>query len=151
MGGLAEKLGEDLELWSRTGLLHDLDYAQTVDDPARHALLSVEMLKDDLPSEGLHAILAHCGHVPALSTIDKAIRCADLVTGLITAAALMHPSKKLAFLDGTFLLKRFKEKRFAAGANREQIAECEIIGISLEDFLGLSLTAMQGASEELGL
>jgi len=151
MRGLATRLGEDEELWGITGLMHDLDYTRTADDPERHARMSVEMLEGDLPDASLQAILAHCGHVPAVSQMDKAIRCADPVTGLITAAAMMHPAKKLAAVDVPFLIKRFKEKRFAAGANREQIAECKLLDIELEEFLKLALTSMQGAAEELGL
>jgi len=151
MRGLAERFGEDADLWAITGLMHDLDYSRTADDPERHARLSVEMLADDLPQSSLRAILAHCGHVPAESLMEKAIRCADPVTGLITAATMMHPSKKIAAVDLPFLLKRFKEKRFAAGASREQIAECALIGLELDDFLTIALTLMQGASEELGL
>lgn len=151
MRGLAARLGEDEELWGITGLMHDLDYARTANDPERHARMSVEMLKGDLPDASLQAILAHCGHVPAVSRMDKAIRCADPVTGLITAAAMMHPTKKLAVVDVPFLMKRYKEKRFAAGANREQIAECTQLGIELEEFLEIALRSMQGAAEELGL
>jgi putative nucleotidyltransferase with HDIG domain len=151
MKGLAEEFGEDVELWGRTGLLHDLDYARTMDDPARHARLSVEMLGSEMPDTSLHAILAHCGHIPAESRLDKALRCADPVTGLITAAALMHPSRKLAAVEIGFLMKRFKEKRFAAGADRDQIAECQGIGLDLEKFLTLALWSMQAAAEELGL
>jgi predicted hydrolase (HD superfamily) len=109
------------------------------------------MLKGDLPEDSLQAILAHCGHVPAESLLDKAIRCADPVTGLITAAGMMHPSKKLSAVDVPFLMKRFKEKRFAAGANRDQIAECQLLGLELEEFLGIALNSMQGVAEELGL
>jgi uncharacterized protein len=151
MRALARHLAADEEVWSRAGLLHDLDYAKTMDDPSRHARMSVEMLKGQLPEDALHAILAHCGHVSAESIMDKAIRCADPVTGLITAAALMHPSKKLANVELPFLQKRFKEKRFAAGADREQIAECRLVGLELEQFLALALNAMQGVSEDLGL
>jgi len=151
MTGLARRLGGDEEVWSRAGLLHDLDYAHTMDNPERHGRMSVEMLTGRLPQDALQAILAHCGHIEANTAMDKAIRCADPVTGLIVAAALMHPDRKLASVDVHFLLKRFKEKRFAAGADREQIAECRNLGLELEEFLSLALMAMQGASQELGL
>jgi len=151
MRGMARRLGGDEEVWSRAGLLHDLDYSRTVDKPEQHARLAVEMLKNELPPDALQAILAHCGHVAAVSPMDKAIRCADPVTGLITAAALMHPSRKLEGINVGFIAKRFKEKRFAAGADRDQIAECLNLGIELEDFLGLALDSMRESSEELGL
>jgi len=151
MRGMARRLGGDEEIWSRAGLLHDLDYAHTMEDPERHARMSVEMLQGALPEPALRAILAHCGHIPAVSPMEKAIRCADPVTGLITAAVFMHPARKLAALDVGFLMKRFKEKRFAAGANREQISECEGLGLSLEEFLNLALASMQESAADLGL
>lgn len=152
MGDLARHFGEDEELWSMAGLLHDLDYDETAKDMARHGFRTVELLQDkDLPQEILHAILAHPGHVPRDSLLDKALYCADPVTGLIVAAALIHPSKKLEPLDVKFLINRFKEKHFARGANREQIQACHELGLSLEEFLGISLEAMKSISQELGL
>ncbi len=151
MRSLARRLGEDEELWGLTGLLHDLDYAVTEKDPDRHSLVTCELLKDSLPDEALHAIQAHAEQVPIAGRFDSAIYCADPVTGLIVAAALMHPSKKLREVDPQFLGRRFREKRFAAGADREQIATCSRLDIELDEFLTLALEAMQGISEELGL
>jgi putative nucleotidyltransferase with HDIG domain len=151
MKALANRLDEDEEKWALAGLLHDLDYDQTVDDFPRHGFVSEEILKPyDLEPELIHAIKAHAGHAPRESTMDKAIYAADPVTGLIVAAVLMHPSKKLAHMDLGFLKKRFKEKRFAAGANRDQIRSCSEVGLELDEFLDISLKAMQGISEELG-
>ncbi len=152
MRQLAARFGEDKELWGLAGLLHDLDYDETAKDMARHGYRSVEMLKDtDLPEEVLHAILAHPGHVERESLMDKALYCSDPVTGLIVAAALIHPSKSLGPIDVRFLMNRFKEKHFAKGANRQQIAACSELGMDLEEFLGVSLEAMKGISKELGL
>ena len=83
--------------------------------------------------------------------MDHAIYCSDPVTGLIVASALMHPTKSLSGMDDEFVGRRFKEKRFAAGADREAIASCSELGIDLHDFLHLSLNAMRGISEDLGL
>jgi len=83
--------------------------------------------------------------------MDRAIYAADPVTGLIVASALMHPSKKLAETDAGFVGKRFKEKRFAAGANREAITSCSELGLDLHEFLEISLIAMRSISKELGL
>jgi len=99
----------------------------------------------------LQAIKAHSGNVPAVSFLDKAIVATDPVTGLIVAAALMHPEKKLAGVDTEFVLRRFKDKRFAAGANREQIQRCSELGLSLEEFLTICLQAMQCIAGQLGL
>ncbi len=152
MRRLARHFEEDEELWGLTGLLHDLDYDQTKDDFPRHGLVTAEMLSDtDVPEEAIYAIKSHPGHFPRKSLLDKALYAADPITGLIVAAALMHPTKKLKNVDVDFVLHRFKEKRFAAGANRDQIKSCEEFGVSLRDFVSLALEAMQGIDEALGL
>jgi len=151
MQSLAIRLGEDPNLWAMAGLLHDLDYDQTVNDFPRHGFVTEELLKPyNLPAEMFHAIKAHAGHAPRESVMDKAIYAADPITGLLVAAVLMHPTKKLADMDVEFLKKRFREKRFAAGANREQIQSCTELGIELDDFLDLSLKAMQRVAKDLG-
>ncbi|MBN1352426.1 HDIG domain-containing protein [candidate division KSB1 bacterium] len=152
MIALAEKLGEDAQKWGLCGLLHDLDYEETVDNPERHSLLTAEFLKDeDVEEDIIYSIKCHCDKVPRVSLMDKAIYAADPVTGFIVACALMHPEKKLAPLDLEFMKRRFKEKRFAAGADRTQIASCSELGLSLDEFLMLSLNAMQKINRELGL
>ncbi|HEX79005.1 MAG TPA: phosphohydrolase, partial [Dehalococcoidia bacterium] len=83
--------------------------------------------------------------------LDKALYCADPITGLITAAALVRPDKKLSGVEPKSIRKRFKEKSFAAGASREQIASCSELGLELDEFIELSLEAMKGIAEDLGL
>jgi predicted hydrolase (HD superfamily) len=83
--------------------------------------------------------------------MDKAICCIDPVTGLIVASALMHPTKSIAGIDPDFVGKRFKEKRFAAGASREAIAGCNELGLELHEFFKISIDAMSGISRELEL
>lgn len=152
MRRLARHFGEDEAMWGLAGLLHDLDYDETVNDFPKHGLVTAELLEDtDVPDEVIHAIKSHPGHFPRESLMDRAIYAADPVTGLIVAAALMHPSKKLKNLDVDFVERRFKEKRFAAGANRDQIRSCEDMGLSLNDFIALSLEAMQSIDDQLGL
>jgi len=149
---LARRMDEDEALWGLAGLLHDLDYDQTVNDFPKHGLLTAEMLeKTDVPEQAIYAIKSHPGHFPRKSALDKALYAVDPVTGLIVAAALMHPTKKLKNVDTDFVLRRFKEKRFAAGADRDQIRSCSELGFDLEDFVSLSLEAMQGIHQELGL
>ena len=151
MKELAKRLGEDEEQWGLAGLLHDLDYDQTVDDFPRHGFVTEELLEPyDMDPALIHAIKAHAGHAPRNSTMDKAIYAADPITGLVVAAVLMHPSKKLEHMDVGFLKKRFKEKRFASGADRDQIRSCSEFGMDLDDFLDLSLKAMQGVAKDLG-
>lgn len=83
--------------------------------------------------------------------MDKALYSCDPLTGLIVAAVLMHPTKKISNVDTKFVLRRFKEKRFAAGANRDQIKECENMGLSLEKFTEICLNSMKGIAGDLGL
>ncbi len=152
MRALAKRFGEDEELWGLAGLLHDLDYDYTKDDPQNHGLKTVELLKDyDVPKAVLDAILAHCEKKEITTKMERAIYAADPVTGFIVAAALITPEKSLSVIDTDFLMRRFKEKLFAKGANREQMKSCEELGLSLEEFLTLSLDAMKTISKELGL
>jgi uncharacterized protein len=149
---LAERFEENPDYWGMAGLLHDLDYELTVNEPEKHTRITAEWLKEKGFDDPLiHAIMAHAEAVKPDSKLDWTIYCVDPATGLIVAAALMHPSKSLAGLDVPFLMKRFKEKRFAAGARRESIAACSNLGLSLEEFLGLVLEGMQRISNELGL
>lgn len=152
MRSLAEHFGEEVEVWALTGLLHDLDYDETVKEPERHSLLTAEWLKPyNLDEKIIHAIKAHPKKVVAESRLDWALFATDPLSGLIIASALMHPTKKLQNLTSDFVLKRFKEKRFAAGANREDIAKCQELGLSLEEFVGLALEGMKKIDQELGL
>lgn len=143
MRQLAVRLGADEELWGITGLLHDLDLGQTAETPERHGYVAAEMLKNDLPPEALEAIIIHAHHKAPVTVFDKALYCADPITGLITAGVLTHPSKDIQEFGLSSLKKRFKDKRFAAGAGRDQIRVCEEIGIPLDEFLELSLEAMR--------
>jgi putative nucleotidyltransferase with HDIG domain len=152
MEALASRLGGDKEAWALAGLLHDLDYDQTVDDFPRHGHVSEEILTNyDVSPQIIHAIKAHAGHAEISGTMDLALYAVDPLTGLIVAAALMHPTKKLANVDVQFVMNRFKEKRFAAGADRDQIRKCEELDVPLEEFVEICLKGMQGVSKELGL
>lgn len=154
MRGLAEHFKEDTELWGIAGLLHDIDYEETKDDPHRHSIVGAEMLEElGFPEDLVYAVKVHneAHGLARKSLFDKALYAADPVTGLIVASALISPEKRLKAIDVNFLANRFKEKSFARGANREQIASCSDIGLELEDFLELSLKAMQSIDKELGL
>jgi len=152
MSRLAQHFGEDEAMWAVTGLLHDLDYDQTVDDFPRHGLVSAEILEQmNVDERIINAIKAHPGHQEARTRMDKALYAVDPLTGLIVAATLMHPSKKLREVDVDFVFHRYKERRFAAGANREQIASCRDLNLDLETFIGLALEGMQSIADELGL
>ena len=149
---LAEHLGEDPDYWGLVGLLHDLDYNETKDDAPRHTYLTAEWLAEyNLPPDSIYAIHAHPGHVPCKSRLDWALYSVDPATGFIVACALMHPTKKLVNIDADFMLRRFDEKRFAAGATRENMAACSNLGLSLPDFLLLVRDGMLRISDKLGL
>ncbi|MBP5406958.1 HD domain-containing protein [bacterium] len=155
MRKMAQFLGEkEEERWAMSGLLHDLDYEKTKDDFPKHGFLTGEILRrhgfDD--TEILDAIVMHSGNVPATTDMGKALYAVDPTTGFITACVLMSPTKNIHFLDMGFMMKRFKEKRFAAGANRDQIASATVnFPLSLEDFITIVLEGMKENSEELGL
>ena len=154
MRALAERLGEDKEEWGLTGLLHDIDMELTEGDMSSHSRLGADLVREMGASGAItHAILAHnqAHGVPLETKLDKALFCADPLTGLITAAALVRPDKKLAGLEAKSVKKRFKEKSFAAGADRQQISMCSEIGLELDEFIELGLEAMKGIAQELGL
>ncbi len=154
MGALAERADEDVALWRLTGLLHDIDYDQTAESPAEHSKLGAKMLAEmALPPALVQAVLVHneAHGIPRTTPLDKALYCSDPVTGLIVAGALIHPSKKIAGIDADFILNRYGEKSFARGANREAIAACEELGLTLREFVSLALGSMQQVAAEIGL
>ncbi len=154
MHSLARRLGEDEEEWGLTGLLHDIDMELTGGDMNSHSKLGADLARKLGASEAMtHAILCHneTHSIPRDTKLDKALFCADPLTGLIIAAALVLPDKKLASVEAKSVKKRFKEKSFAAGANRQQISLCSQIGLELDEFIELGLEAMQGIATELRL
>jgi putative nucleotidyltransferase with HDIG domain len=152
MRALANHFSEDEGLWSLTGLLHDVDYDQTAKDFPKHGIIGAQMLEElGVDDRIVYAVKAHPGHVEAKSLMDKALFAVDPLTGLLVAATLMHPTKKLKNVDTQFVLNRFKEKRFAAGADRDTIRTCRNLGLSLEEFISISLEAMKNVADELGL
>jgi len=152
MRELALHLHEPEDKWGLVGLLHDLDYEETMSTPERHTLVTEELLRPyQLEADIIQAIKCHNKMAPMQNVMDKALYAADPVTGLIVAAALMHPDKKLASLDSEFILRRFKEKSFARGANREQILSCQDIHLTLSEFMSIALQGMQKISNDLGL
>ncbi len=155
MRRLARQLGEDEELWGLTGLLHDLDVELTQDDLSRHTHETARILRAEGVAEQI--IDAICMHNAAAhdrtrsEPLHHALAAGETMTGLIIATALVYPDKKLASVKPKSVRKRYKEKLFAAGADRAIIAECEQIGIPLPEFCDLCLEAMQELAPELGL
>jgi len=153
MRTLARKLGEDEEEWGLTGLLHDIDVELVEDDMSSHSRLGADIARELGASEAMaHAILCHnkAHGIPRETKLDKALFCADPLSGFITAAALVRPDK-LSGLTTKSVVKRFHEKRFAAGVNRKHILSCQEIGLDLEDFTALGIEAMKGIASELKL
>lgn len=154
MKALARRLGHDEVEWGLVGLLHDIDVELTEHESQKHSKLGADLARELGASETMcHAILCHneAHGAPCETLLDKALFCTDPLTGLITAAALVRSDKSLTGLTSESLMKRFKEKRFAAGANREAIASCQQIGLGLEEFVGLGLNAMKAIASDLGL
>ncbi|MFA5349412.1 MAG: HDIG domain-containing metalloprotein [Candidatus Paceibacterota bacterium] len=155
MGYLAEKLNQDVNSWTIAGILHDIDYETTKDDPSKHSLEGAAILEVmGLSKEITEAVKTHNemhGIAPD-SLMAKALFCCDPLSGLIVAATLVLPSKKIADLTTDNIVNRFYEKSFAKGANRNIIAKCqEYLNLSLKDFSGIGLEAMQKISQDLEL
>lgn len=143
----------DEEKWGITGLLHDVDYEMAKGQPEIHGLLLFEK-EQNIPVDIAQAIKAHNPQTnkEPITVMDWAIRCVDQLTGLIVTATLVHPDKKLAFITPDFILNRMNEKSFAKGADRTPIKMCEEkLKIPLKEFVEITLKAMQGISNELGL
>lgn len=168
MRGLARHFGEEEEEWAIIGLLHDIDWELTKENTREHCLKCVKILKDaggtdyliqkiqshaygqgwdqnifygpeELRDKKREGLLEHC------------LAAAETVTGLIIASALVQPEKKLASLKLESIKKKFKNKKFAANCNREIIKEIEQTSLSLDEFLEISLKALQDIDDQLGL
>jgi uncharacterized protein len=152
---MADRLGQDKEKWGLAGLLHDLDVELVNADPKIHGLETAKILAShNFPADAIEAIILHNEMAtgrPRTETFHHALCAGETITGLITATALVYPDKKLASVKPKSILKRMKEKHFAASVDRDKIRECELAGIPLAEFVNLSLEAMRGISDELGL
>ena len=150
----AEKFGQDPETWGITGLLHDFDWEihPTLEN---HPQAGAPLLRQrGVPEEIVRAVLSHADHtgVPRQSLMEKALYACDEITGLVTAVALVRPSRSLHDLEASSVKKKWKDKAFAAGANREEIAKAtEEFGIELWEHVGNVILAMRRIAPELGL
>jgi uncharacterized protein len=151
---IALKLGKDQDEWGIAGLLHDVDVEITNADPLRHGPYSAGLLEGLLSPEAINAIVMHNEMATGKerSTVfQHALAAGETITGLIMATAMVYPDKKLVSVKTKSITKRMKEKAFAASVKRENILECESIGIPIDQFAELALVAMQGISDELGM
>jgi len=154
MRQLARHFGDDEERWGAAGLLHDIDYEDTKNNPDVHSIESGEIAAElGFDSEIVDAVKAHneIHGFPRETKMAKALYSADPLTGLIVASALISPKKRLSGIDTDFVVNRMGEKSFARGANRDIIRACSELGLTVTEFISLGLEAMQGISEELGL
>jgi uncharacterized protein len=154
MRALARRLGRDEEAWGIAGLLHDIDSEITMADPYTHGPYAAKIIGDKVTSEVLDAIVMHnevASGKDRNTEFQHALAAGETITGLITATSLVYPDKKVTSVKVKSITKRMKEKAFAASVRREVIMECEKIGIPLDEFAEISLTAMQEIGDSIGL
>ncbi len=155
MRSLAEKFGADADQWGIAGLLHDMDWEETTDQPERHTEVAAEILRAQGYDDAIiRAIRAHnyLGTARPHKLMDKALYSTEEMTGLVTAAVMVLPSRKIADLSVRSIMKKFKEKSFARGVSRAIINETpEMLGLSVEELAEITLHAMQGIHEQLGI
>lgn len=153
MKRLAAHFEADAEKWEVLGIIHDSDWEETKDTPEKHTLLTLERVEDDRLK---HALMSHNTkhtHLAELEgSMEWSLECCDELTGFIVACTLVLPSKHLSDLSVQSILKKFPKKEFAKAVDRSQIAKCEEkLGIKLEEFVKISLEAMQSIAPEIGL
>ena len=155
MRALARKFNQNEELWGLSGLVHDIDWELTESTPEQHSLVGAQWLAEvGFPAEIVEAVRVH-NHMHGIepkTLLEKSLWCAEELTGLIVACALVQPDKKLSSVKPESVLKKFKTPSFAKGVNREIIAKCqEMIGLSLEELIDIELKAMQEMASEIAL
>lgn len=159
MRAYARKLGADEELWGLTGLLHDFDYEQFPNEALspvdEHPSAGVRILREKgYPEEMLQAILGHAVYtgVPRETALARALFAVDELSGLITATALVRPSKSVLEVEARSVRKKMKDKAFARGVSREDVLlGAEELGVDLDEHIAFVIQAMQAEAEALGL
>ncbi len=154
MRGVARHFDENEEEWGLTGLLHDIDYEKTEADPEKHGLLAEETLKGLVPDALIRAIKTHNSKYTGIMPehrMEKALIASDAMSGLLVACALVMPSKKLADVRVESVAKKFNDKDFARGAERERIVVCEEIGIPRDKFFEIAMNGLKEYASQIGL
>jgi len=155
MLALAKKLEKPELAWGIAGLLHDLDFEYTKDTPDQHGVKSAEILQEfGAPEDMIDAVRAHNYEHTGISRktdLDFGLCASEQLSGLIVAATLVLPDKKIKDLKVKSVLKKFKERSFAANVRREDIQDIEKLDLKLEDFVELAVESMQGIDKDLGL
>jgi predicted hydrolase (HD superfamily) len=154
MRHFAEKAAEDIEKWGVIGLCHDLDYDQY---PEQHCTMTRKILEgENWPESYIRAIVSHgwgiCSEVEPVEYLEKVLFATDELTGLITACVYVRPSKSILDLTTKSVMKKWNTRAFAAGANRDVIAQgAQMLGMSIEELVDETILAMQKAAETIGL
>ncbi|WP_394351211.1 HDOD domain-containing protein [Draconibacterium mangrovi] len=154
MRAIAKHLERNEDEWGIAGLLHDIDVEITNADPHTHGPYAEKLLKGKVTDEMLDAIVMHnevATGKDRCTEFQHALAAGETITGLITATTLVYPDKKLNSVKTKSVTKRMKQKAFAASVKRENILECEKIGIPLPEFADLAVNAMRSISDDLGL
>ena len=159
MRAYAEKFGEDVDRWGITGLIHDFDYEKFPNDAhsatEEHPAEGVRILRSKgYPEDILEAILGHAQYsgVPRTSLMAKTLFAVDELTGLITATALVRPSRNLMEVEAKSVRKKIKDKAFARGVNRDDVINgASDLGVDLDEHISFVIVAMQRIASELGL
>ncbi len=159
MEALAKKFGGDSATWKVAGMLHDLDWDSLQKDAEKHCGSTLEQMLSTIqaPQELLADIRAHYAHkygeeYPLNSMLRKCLYCVDELTGFIIAVTYVRPSKKIADVEVSSVKKKLKDKGFAAQVDRTQIGKCEeLLGLGLDEFIGVTLEAMKGVAAALGI
>jgi putative nucleotidyltransferase with HDIG domain len=151
---MARKRGEDEEKWGVIGLVHDLDYDQF---PEEHCKKSPELLREaGWPEEYIRAVVSHgwglCSDVEPQSLLEKTLYAVDELTGLVTTSALVRPSRSVLDMEAKSVKKKWKDKRFAAGVNREVIEKgAALLGVDLSQLITDTIMGMRTVAKEIGL
>ena len=154
MRALARRLDEDENKWGMAGLLHDIDVEVTEANPKVHGPAAREYLEGKVDEEIIDAIVHHNMEATGVERTTKfqhALAAGETITGLVTATTLVYPDKKIASVKPKSVTKRMKSANFAATVSRENILECEKIGIPIAEFAVLAVEAMKEISDDLGL
>lgn len=151
---IARKSGEDVEKWGLIGLIHDLDYEKY---PEQHCTKTAEILRErGWPDEYIRAVVSHgwglCSEVEPQSRLEKTLYAIDELTGLVAASALVRPSKSVMDLEPSSVRKKWKQKGFAAGVNREVIQKgAAMLGVEVDALTADVIAGMREVAAEIGL
>jgi putative nucleotidyltransferase with HDIG domain len=155
MRELAIKTAHDEHKWAMTGLLHDLDAGITEEEPKKHGLITAALLRErEVDEDMIDAIIMHNDMAHGKerhTTFQHALAAAETITGMIKATTLVYPDKRIASVKPKSVTKRMKQKGFAVSVNRDNILECEKIGVPLQEFVSIAMDGMKKISDDIGL